>query len=910
MRMTSVFHDFAEVADKFAARTAVEVCRRGGVETHTYAELRSLAELVSVLIQAAGVRAGERCAILADNDARWCGTYLGILRAGNVAVPLDTAYRPDQIRTILSDCEARLVFTSERYLAAVRDAVASMPSGSTVVLMSGSGEAGILSLDGQPPLRDASVLPPCPATLSDPAVTLYTSGTTSDPKGVVLTHGNLLAEKSAAFQVVKIIETDAILGVLPLFHALAQIANLLLPFTAGARVVFLETVNSAEMMRAFTERHVTAFCVVPQFFYLLHQRITERVAASPLPARAMHRVLLRFNGGLRRRLGVNLGRLLFRRVHQALGGRMRVLVSGGSRFDPGIGRDLYCMGLNILQAYGLTECSAAATVTRPGDPHVDTVGHPLPGVEVKILAQPSDGNSRDHPDGEVLIRGPNVMAGYHGRPDATAEALRDGWLYTGDLGYLDKEGRLRITGRKKEIIVLASGKNIYPEEIENHYLQSPYIKEICVLGTAVPGEPAAERLHGIVVPNTDLLRERRVVNMREMIRWDIEGLSLKLPHYKRVLSFDLWREDLPRTTTRKLKRHEIERLCRERQAEVAGPAEPARWSEADQVWGADPHVERVLGIIRGAAKAGSPITPDANLELDIGLDSMERVELLTSLEHAFGVDVPDEISHVIYTVRDLVEAVRPRMDSAAAAPAPVDPWARVLAQDPDDPVLASLAKPKHFFAPFAFCVLKSAYAFARIFFGLRVSGREHIPRNGPFLLSPNHQSYLDSFLLVSSLPWRNFRRLFFVGASEYFATPFMQKLARLINVVPVDPDTNLVRAMQAGGFGLRRQRVLVLFPEGERSPDGTVRTFKKGAAILSHQLGVPIVPVAIRGVFEIWPRGEGPQWSVLRPWGSARARLQFGPPVNGGPPSGDEGLYAGLTETLRTSVIRMWNELR
>jgi long-chain acyl-CoA synthetase len=509
----------------------------------------------------------------------------------------------------------------------------------------------------------------------------------------------------------------------------------------------------------------------------------------------------------------------------------------------------------------------------------------------------------------VLIRGPIVIAGYHGRPEATAAALRDGWLYTGDLGYLDKDGRLRITGRKKEIIVLASGKNIYPEEIENHYLQSSYIKEICVLGTAVPGEPAAERLHGIVVPNTDLLRERRVVNMREMIRWDIEGLSLKLPHFKRVLSFDLWREDLPRTTTRKLKRHEIERLYRERQAEAAGPAEPAQWSEADQVWGADPHVERVLGIIRGAAKAGSPITPDANLELDIGLDSMERVELLTSLEHAFGVDVPDEVSHVIYTVRDLVEAVRPRMDSAGAAPAAVDPWARVLAQDPDDAALASLAKPKHFFAPFAFCVLKSAYAFARVFFGLRVSGREHIPRDGPFLLSPNHQSYLDSFLLVSSLPWRNFKRLFFVGASEYFATPFMRKLAQLINVVPVDPDTNLVRAMQAGGFGLRRRRVLVLFPEGERSPDGTVRTFKKGAAILSHQLGVPIVPVAIRGVFEIWPRGEGPQWSVLRPWGSARARLQFGLPFNGGPPCGDERVYVGLTETLRTAVVQMWNEL-
>jgi 1-acyl-sn-glycerol-3-phosphate acyltransferase len=162
---------------------------------------------------------------------------------------------------------------------------------------------------------------------------------------------------------------------------------------------------------------------------------------------------------------------------------------------------------------------------------------------------------------------------------------------------------------------------------------------------------------------------------------------------------------------------------------------------------------------------------------------------------------------------------------------------------------------------------------------------------------------------VSSLRWRNFRRLFFVGASEYFASPLMRRLARLINVVPVDPDMNLVRAMQAGGFGLRRQRVLVLFPEGERSPDGTVRKFKKGAAILSHQLGVPVVPVAIRGVFEIWPRGEGPQWPALRPWGTARARLHFGSPLNGGPPISGEDVYAEFSERLRASVIHMWDQL-
>jgi long-chain acyl-CoA synthetase len=184
---------------------------------------------------------------------------------------------------------------------------------------------------------------------------------------------------------------------------------------------------------------------------------------------------------------------------------------------------------------------------------------------------------------------------------------------------------------------------------------------------------------------------------------------------------------------------------------------------------------------------------------------------------------------------------------------------------------------------------------------------------GPFLISPNHQSYLDAFLLVGTLPYRTFRLLFFVGASEYFATPLMRRIARLVNVVPVDPDANLVRAMQAGAFGLRHGRVLVLFPEGERSPDGTVKTFKKGASILSTHLGVPIVPVAIHGVFEIWPRGRGLRLSRLLPFTGTRARFSFGAPVSlealgaAGAVAADR--YARLTAALRDAVVGLWAAL-
>ena len=546
---------------------------------------------------------------------------------------------------------------------------------------------------------------------------------------------------------------------------------------------------------------------------------------------------------------------------------MRIMVCGGSRFDPMVGRDLFGMGFNIVQAYGLTECSGAATATRIGDPHVDTVGPPLDGVEVRIAPDSGGPHDREYQDGEILIRGPIVMAGYHNRPDVNAVALAGGWLHTGDLGYLDGGGRLVITGRKKEIIVLASGKNIYPEEIEAHYAKSPFIKELCVLGIALPGEPSAERLHAVVVPDVDVMRERRIVNFREIIRFDIESLSLTLPHHKRVLSFDIWMEDLPRTTTRKLKRHEIERLYTEKQARTQAADEAVDWNAQDQLWAADPDVAGILAIIRGAAPHGTAIRPDSNLELDLGLDSMERVELLSKLEHEFGVDVPDDVAQGILTVRNLVDAIDPAAaGSGAPTLAAADPWARVLTADESDPVLTGILRPKPLFGTLAYVVVRTLNLLARLLLGLRVEGREHLPPQGTYLISPNHQSYLDAFLLVGTLPYRTFRRLFFVGASEYFETPFMRRLAELMNVVPVDPDANLLRAMQAGAFGLRRNLLLTLFPEGERSPDGTPRRFKKGAAITALQTRVPIVPVALHGLFEIWPRGGGLRWGALLPW--------------------------------------------
>jgi len=506
---------FARVATQHAARPAVFVQRAASVvETTSYGELHRLAERAAACLAQLGVTTGDRCAILAGNHARWCAAYLGTLRLGAVAVPLDTAYQPAQVAALLRDSGARILFTSARYLPVARQAA---PAGTRLVLL----EPDFVVVPepesfGKENSRDAAVLP-SPVTRADPAVILYTSGTTSDPKGVVLTHGNLLAEIEAVLEILPVNERDCVLGVLPLFHALAQMANLLLPFSIGASVVYLETLNTTELLRALAERGATAFACVPQFFYLIHQRILQEVKRSRLRHR-FFRVLLATHGRLRR-FGINAGPLLFAPVHRLFGRRMRWLVTGGSRFDPSIAADFWRMGVDILQAYGLTETSGAATLTRPGDRSIGSCGLPLPGCEVRILPRaPEEAADAEARDGEVAIRGPIVMAGYYNRPDATAAAFRDGWFLSGDLGYLDARGRLYITGRKKELIVTSSGKNIYPEEIEAHYQQCEYIRELCVVGLARTGEPAAERLHGVIVPDFDRLRARKVLNLKEVLR--------------------------------------------------------------------------------------------------------------------------------------------------------------------------------------------------------------------------------------------------------------------------------------------------------------------------------------------------------------------------------------------------------
>ncbi len=714
----------------------------------------------------------------------------------------------------------------------------------------------------------------------------------------------------AVFNWIDLGPTDALLGVLPMFHVLAQMANLLLPLVKGSRVVYLETLNTTELLRALRERNITAFAVVPQFYNLIHERIFQEVAKRGALTQKIFRTLMRVNRALRK-IKINAGRIFFGKVHETFGPKMRYLATGGSRFDPEVAGDFYALGIDVLQALGLTETTAAIFVNSPHHNVIGSCGKAMKGVEGKII-DPQPDEDGVPASGEVAVRGAVVMKGYWNRPDATAAVLRDGWFYTGDLGYFDADGNLFLTGRKKEIIVLSNGKNIYPEEVEAHYLKSPYIKELAVLGLEGKPTEGGGRLHAVIVPNFDVLRQKKIVNAKEVIRFDIESLSQQIASTKRIGSYEIWQEDLPRTSTRKIKRFEVEKKVKANQSRKASndsdlPAEQPL-SADDSTWLDQPGVQKALKIIRESSRTPPPtLRPTNNLELDLGLDSMQRVELLSQLEQQLGGNVEESQLSGIYTVRDLADAVLHSASSGTGTPSPhraFAGWKAILAEDPDPVEVISLARPQPISNAFWYLVSRLTQVIASDRFHLHVSGIEKLPTTGPYILSSNHQSYLDPLMLAAVLPPPVFKKVFAVGTSEIFGKGLMLRLARSLRVVVVDPDANLIPAMRAGAFGLRQGRPLILYPEGERSIDGTPRIFKKGAAILSIHLQVPIVPVAIEGFYKAWPRNKSFQ-------GFTPLKMIFGDPIIPPPESeASEETYETLTADLKARVVKMWEGLK
>ncbi|MCX5891949.1 MAG: 1-acyl-sn-glycerol-3-phosphate acyltransferase, partial [Deltaproteobacteria bacterium] len=500
--------------------------------------------------------------------------------------------------------------------------------------------------------------------------------------------------------------------------------------------------------------------------------------------------------------------------------------------------------------------------------------------------------------GEGLIRGDNVMAGYYRNEAATREALKDGWLHSGDLGHFDRDGYLYLKGRIKDVIVLASGKNVSAEEVEQYYLQAPSIKEIFVTADA-----RAEKLAALVVPDLDFFRKTGETDIYDKVKWDLELLSRGLEPYKRVRDVVLINAELPKTRLGKVRMHEAQRLYQERAGQQ--------------------YVAKRLAVAEGLSKVGDTVVQvlarrlgddrislDDHLELDLGLDSLGLLELLSSLERRFNLKIRDDEFLGIFTVRELIafiearhpEAVQDQGEELAA-------WDKILQHEPPPALLRHLGLNGGFRARMVTQGLVSALSLLfKWLFDLKVYGREGLKTQG-YILCPNHASFLDGFILACAVPRALRPRLFSLGYARYFDVPVLRSLLKLIRVIPVDSARNVVTALQVSSFILKNGQILSIFPEGYRSPTGEVGRFKKGVAILAKELNVKLVPVYLQGSYAAWPPGVGlPRPHPIRvifgrdySWQELQARgLELDPGASD---------YDAISLGLREAVLKLKKEL-
>lgn len=927
-------------------KPAMRVVGKG--DAYTFGEFLQTVRSLAYTLQTEGIQFGDRVALIGENHPSWALSYVGVLYHGAVCVPLDPHGEIETITNFLENSEAKLAFIGAEFKEKFKQILEKLGRHIPAVVWDKDSQdrhsENLFDIDvvSQNGFRsfDEWAATEIPASFAaeppkpegdDLALLIYTSGTTGTPKGVPLTHGNILAELDGINEVLKLTDKEKILSLLPLFHAYLQIVNLWVATTYGCQAGYLKELSPAELSSAMSEFKPTILTTVPRLWYLFHKKIFDAVEAKPKTVQMLFRSLLALNGFSRDVLGINLGRSLFGKVHAGFGGDLRLAISAGSRFDEDVARDFHRLGFTILQGYGLTETSGAATATYEKDNRIGSVGKPMLNAEVKI----------DRPDaegiGEVLIKGDVVFAGYYNNPSATTEAFTDdGWFRSGDLGRFDKDGHLYIVGRAKDVIVLPSGKNVHPEDLEVHYLKAPEVEELAVLGVADETEAraGAEKLIAVVVPDFEFLKHEKIANSKEAIRYALDNLGRELPEYQRVRDYIVRAEPLPRTATRKIKRFELKKELENGGWGSALPeTKNLELSDSDKVFLNSPIARTVVEAVRQHSKESDAVHPKMNLEIDLGLDSLARAEVFAALEHAFETEFTAEQAAAAITIEDVVELARstPKGNEIANSSSDVAiradlNWSAIV-RDPggDLPEVRNVLRNRRFFPAFAFVVYRCFNLFCRVFMRLEVEGVDHLAAQArrpgeknlhsglaPFVICPNHQSFLDPFVLCSNYPFHIFRNIFHVGAKMFFETRTMRFLAKLLNVVPIDQDTQLMRAMKAGAIGLQHGKILNIYPEGERAFDGELHEFKKGAAILATELDLPMVPVAIDGLYKVWARRS---WKI-RP---AKVKIRIGEPFhprdvlsNAGVDvntSGDDK-YEIVTAHLKATIAEMIDNMR
>ncbi|MBM2809537.1 MAG: AMP-binding protein [Chloroflexi bacterium] len=818
----------ATAADRYGDRPALLIKPGFRTRITTYRGLERGALRVGRYLQARGIGKGDRVLLWAPNMPEWVQVFFGCQKVGAVVVPLDVRSAPDFVETIVEKTRPKLAVLSRSTV---------QHAGSVNVPV-----AHLEQLEIDLP-NEAELLERVEVEPDEIAEIMFTSGTTGDPKGVMLTHRNVLFNVLGAHDVLTIRPDFRLLSLLPLSHMLEQSLGLFTPLSGGASIAYPISRQPSVLFRTIAENRVSMLVVVPQALQLFVNAI-EREARRQGREAQIQRLF-----GFAERLPMPLRRLAFRSVHQKFGGGLDVVISGGAYLDPALAHKWQLMGVQVLQGYGATEAAPVISCDRPGRAKTGAVGTAFPGVDLLIA-----------PDGEILAKGPNVFGGYWDNPEATARALEDGWYHTGDLGSLDQDGYVHLKGRKKDLIVLANGQNVYPEDIESRLIQQPAVEDGVVVGLSRPN--GAIEVHAVL-----LMRDPSVAGDA------VRQANGHLADHQQVQGFTVWPlDDFPRTHTLKVKKHEvIDFLLNQETIDVSSQS-------AVQTKAPDDPLFRLIAEL--ASVPASQVTAERTLGGDLNLDSLSRVELLSAVEGELGAYV-DEANvtpnTTVAELRRLVEASQSR-----SADNTFKSWPLGL--------IGSVAREL-----FVQLIVFPAY---HLFWRVRSTGLEHVADlHEPALIAANHNFGVGTIGLDPAAAWmglpRALRLRTCTAGEEHavFDQPIKGFLARLLNAFPLSREGNVRGSLEYIGKLLDLGWSVLIFPEGKLTVDGPMQPFMGGTGLIAVESRTPVVPMYI----EVERKGivEGSRG----PWRGAFAihlgkTLRFAPGTS----------YAAATQQIEDAV--------
>ena len=781
----------------------------------------------------------KKTIIFSENRIGWVYAFFSVWQNRSIAVPVDATATVSDLEYIVRDCTPECMWVSEACEKVAREVVSRLDFDVRILVINEVEKEDISGFDIVPSTLDEK-------SYEDDAIALiiYTSGTTGSPKGVMLTYRNLWANKAGVCDEVNVFNGKRrTLMLLPVHHVLPLMGTVIIPILQGDGIIICETLQGPDIMEALCRGKVGIFVGVPRLWQMLYSGIMKKINAS-FVARTLFNIC-------KKAKSPKLSRIVFSSVHKKMGGHLDYCVCGGAALDKEIGEGLTALGINLLEGYGMTEMAPIIAFTRPGDYICGCAGLPLPSVECKIV------------NGELCCKGNNLMKGYYNRTEETAQVIdSDGFLHTGDLAYLDEKGRVYLTGRTKEIIVLSNGKNVQPNEIE--YKLEKYenrVKEAAVVQNG-------DMLMGIIVPNEawarNLSDEEVEITLKKEV---IEPYNLTVTNYKKLMSIFVYRGDLPRTKLDKLQRFKLKDILKSKGESVKSKVESAE------------EMSNEMRIIKDYIESEKKVEvhADDHLETDLAFDSLDKVGLQGFIEQTFGVDIQPEMMTTLRSVAEKVESGKTHVDVNKMD------WHEMLLANNSSLELPSTSV----FYPLHAKLFKS---FLKLNNRLKIVGEKNVPKKGPFIIAPNHQSFLDGPIVASGLSYKTLKNSYFFATEEHVKHPVVKSLAKRNNIILME-KRNLKNSILKLSEVLKLGKNVVIFPEGSRSYDGEMVPFKKTFAILSKELNVPVVPVCIRGAYDVLPRGS--KW--IKP---KKIEVEYLPPVM--PENGDT--YDSISDKVRDSI--------